>query len=162
MQPADRDRGRRGRPAQGRTSSAVSERYAARQPPSDRARQAGAAGRAFCGQHRTSRRFVSHIGMLRVRVTAGLLVRVWLVLLGSTAVASANDLRLLEAVRNQDREAVRALLEQHVDVNTPQGDGATALHWAAHRDDAETADLLIRAGANVNAANDLGVTPIAL
>jgi ankyrin repeat protein len=87
---------------------------------------------------------------------------VWLVLLGGAAVASASDFRLLEAVRNQDREAVRALLKQHVDVNAPHGDGATALHWAAHRDDVETADLLIRAGANVNAANDLGVTPIAL
>jgi len=87
---------------------------------------------------------------------------VWLVLLAAAAVASANDLRLLEAVRNQDREAVRALLDQHVDVNAPQGDGATALHWAAHRDDIETAYLLMRAGANVNAANDLGVTPLAL
>jgi len=77
-------------------------------------------------------------------------------------VASANDLQLLEAVRNQNREAVRALLKQQVDVNAPQGDGATALHWAAHRDDLETADLLIRAGAKVNAATDLGVTPIAL
>ena len=76
--------------------------------------------------------------------------------------ASASDLQLLEAVRNQNREAVRALLKQQVDVNAPQGDGATALHWAAHRDDLETADLLIRAGAKVNAATDLGVTPIAL
>lgn len=76
--------------------------------------------------------------------------------------ASASDLQLLEAVRNQNREAVRALLKQQVDVNAPQGDGATALHWAAHRDDLETADLLIRARAKVNAATDLGVTPIAL
>ncbi len=41
-------------------------------------------------------------------------------------------------------------------------DGATALLWAAHWNDLETADLLIRAGANVNAANDLRTTPLSL
>ena len=41
-----------------------------------------------------------------------------------------------------------------------RGDGATALHWAAHLNDLETADLLIRAGAAVDATNDLGVTPL--
>ena len=35
-----------------------------------------------------------------------------------------------------------------------------ALHWASYRDDLKSADLLIRAGANVNAANDLGATPL--
>ena len=42
----------------------------------------------------------------------------------------------------------------------PKPDGTTALHWASYRDDLESADLLIRAGANVNAANDLGATPL--
>jgi ankyrin repeat protein len=41
-----------------------------------------------------------------------------------------------------------------------QGDGATALHWASYRDDLEAAARLIRNGANVNAANDLGATPL--
>lgn len=95
-------------------------------------------------------------------VTAGFLVRTWLVLLAGATVVWANDLQLLEAVRSQNRDGVRALLKEHVDVNTPQGDGATALHWAAHHDDVEIAGLLIRAGANVNAATDLGVTPLAL
>jgi ankyrin repeat protein len=49
-----------------------------------------------------------------------------------------------------------------MDVNAPAADGATALAWAAHRDDLETAMLLIRAGADVNAANELGVTPLYL
>jgi len=60
---------------------------------------------------------------------------------------------------------VRALLEPRspaVDVNAASGDGATALHWAAHRDDVAIADLLIRAGARANAANDLGATPLHL
>jgi ankyrin repeat protein len=39
-------------------------------------------------------------------------------------------------------------------------DGATALHWAVYRDDLEAADLLIRAGANVKAANREGATPL--
>ncbi len=36
----------------------------------------------------------------------------------------------------------------------------TALHWASYHDDLDSADLLIRAGAKVNAANDLGATPL--
>ena len=74
----------------------------------------------------------------------------------------AADLRLVEAAQTQDWEQVRALLQQHVDVNAPQGDGAVALHWAAYWDDPVIADLLLRAGAKVNAANELGVTPLAL
>jgi ankyrin repeat protein len=43
-----------------------------------------------------------------------------------------------------------------------RADGTTALHWAAHRDDLETAELLIGAGADLNAANHYGVTPLSL
>ncbi len=67
---------------------------------------------------------------------------------------------LIDAAKNADKDAVRALLQKRVDVNVAEADGTTALHWAAYRDDAETADLLIRAGAKVNAANDLGTTPL--
>jgi uncharacterized protein len=80
----------------------------------------------------------------------------------SSFAAGSGDLRLVDAVKSRNHEAVRSLLQQHVDVNTPQADGATALAWAAHWDDMETADLLIRAGANVNAANSYGVTPLSL
>ena len=59
-------------------------------------------------------------------------------------------------------DAVRALVKQRADVNAAQGDGATPLHWAVHRDDLAIADLLIRAGARANAANDLGMTPLHL
>ncbi|HEY7284512.1 MAG TPA: ankyrin repeat domain-containing protein [Vicinamibacterales bacterium] len=74
--------------------------------------------------------------------------------------ARADETTLLAAARNADREAVRVLLQQHVDVNSAAADGTTALLWASFRDDVETADLLIRAGANVNAATDLGVTAL--
>jgi ankyrin repeat protein len=67
-----------------------------------------------------------------------------------------------DAVMAGDTAALRTLLAQRADVNTVQGDGATALHWAVYREDLETANLLIRAGANVKAANREGVTPLAL
>lgn len=76
--------------------------------------------------------------------------------------ASATDRRLVEAAKKRDRDGVQALLKLRVDVNTPQADGATALHWAAHWDDLPTAELLLRAGANVQAVNDYDVTPLAL
>ncbi|OFW44420.1 MAG: hypothetical protein A3J28_09905 [Acidobacteria bacterium RIFCSPLOWO2_12_FULL_60_22] len=84
-------------------------------------------------------------------------------LLSAASLAAATaDVGLVEAVKQGDREAVRALLKDRANVNAPQADGATPLAWAAHRDDLETAELLIRAGANVNAANDYGVTPLSL
>src|SRR5438105_5054938 len=81
------------------------------------------------------------------------------------AAAATADLRLIQAVKNRDVESVRALLKgrpARIDVNAAQGDGATALHWAAHRDDLAIADLLIRAGARANVVNDLGITPLHL
>jgi len=63
-------------------------------------------------------------------------------------------------VRAVDVAGVRALLAEAVDVDAPQPDGATALHWAMHREHVEIAGLLIGAGADVDAANDLGVTPL--
>ena len=81
---------------------------------------------------------------------------------GSLDVTAAGDLRLIDAVKNRDGEAVKTLLAQHVDVNAAQGDGATALHWAAHFDDQGMADSLLRAGARPNSADDTGVTPIYL
>ena len=66
----------------------------------------------------------------------------------------------IEAARSGDLEALRGLLEAGGDANESQGDGATALHWAAHRDDLPSAELLLEAGAAVNAANALGATPL--
>jgi ankyrin repeat protein len=67
-----------------------------------------------------------------------------------------------DAARLQDRAAIRTMLKQKGDVNAPQPDGATALHWATHWDDLETVELLLSAGATVNAKNDYGVTPLSL
>src|SRR3954447_4487128 len=68
------------------------------------------------------------------------------VILVVAASASGRDLALIEAVRDGDRAAARALVEKQVDVNVASADGSTALHWAAYGDNLELADLLIRAG----------------
>src|SRR5258708_7061470 len=73
--------------------------------------------------------------------------------------AAAQDLRLVEAAKGQNAESVRLLLRQRADVNGRQPDGTTALHWAAYRDDLPMLSLLLGAGARVNTANELGVTP---
>ena len=68
-----------------------------------------------------------------------------------------------EAAKDGDREAVRALLARGADVNLAEGDGMTALHWAASRGDVEVARLLVAGGANVKAATRLGsYTPLHL
>ena len=70
------------------------------------------------------------------------------------------DRQLVDAAKDRDWATVGTLLDRGVDVDTPQGDGATALHWAAHWNDLGTLDRLIEAGSNVDAANDLGATPL--
>ena len=77
-------------------------------------------------------------------------------------VRAADDTRLAEAASKRDTAAVRALLGQHVDVNTPGPDGTSALHWIVRVDDLETARLLVRAGADATRPNRYGVTPLAL
>jgi ankyrin repeat protein len=69
---------------------------------------------------------------------------------------------LADAVQQRDKQAVLSLLKKRADVNAPQSDGATALHWAAYLEDADTTALLIRAGAKVDTPNNYGVTPLAL
>jgi ankyrin repeat protein len=65
-----------------------------------------------------------------------------------------------DAAQNRDTEALRTLVKQHANVNSPQPDGTTALHWAAHWNDLDTVKLLIGAGANAKAANRYGATPL--
>src|ERR1700755_887820 len=76
--------------------------------------------------------------------------------------AAAPDTRVVDAAEKKDVQAVTALVKQGADVNIAQGDGGTALHWAAHWDDVAMAKRLIAAGAKVDAANDYGVTPLFL
>src|SRR5712672_2153792 len=94
--------------------------------------------------------------MVRLSNHAHVAIFVWLI----AGAAAAEPPALLDAARSADTAALRALLQKKVDVNVSEPDGTTALHWASYRDDVESADLLIRAGGKVNAANDLGATPL--
>ena len=81
----------------------------------------------------------------------------------STSQSEAPDRRLVDAVRQRDFDTARELLAGgDEDVNAPQGDGATAVAWAAHWDERDLASSLLAAGADVGAANDLGMTPLML
>src|SRR5438552_1035226 len=92
----------------------------------------------------------------------GLAITLSLVWLASALVLAVGDSPLIAAIQAGKADSVRSSLRQKVDVNAPQGDGATALHWAVHLNDLATADLLVKAGAKVNAADDTGVTPLYL
>ncbi|MDX1390726.1 MAG: ankyrin repeat domain-containing protein, partial [Acidobacteriota bacterium] len=70
--------------------------------------------------------------------------------------AVAPDPPVVDAAMRGDVDAVRALLREGADVNAAQGDGMTALHWSAENDDLEIADVLLVAGANVDAVTRLG------
>src|SRR4051812_34011414 len=76
--------------------------------------------------------------------------------------AAGVDARLANAVKAGDRATVQTLLQQRVDVNAPEVDGTTALHWAVRNDDQDLVDRLIKAGANVKTANRYGITPLYL
>jgi ankyrin repeat protein len=80
----------------------------------------------------------------------------------TAGVVAAADNPLVQAAKRNDAAAVRTLLRQRADANAKEGDGATALHWAAYHGNTAIADQLIAAGARVDVANDLAITPLAL
>ena len=90
-----------------------------------------------------------------------------LLLLGVVAAGGdrpvAPDSPVADAAQRGDLDAVRRLLQGGADVNTAQGDGMTALHWAAEQGDEELGEVLIYAGARVDAGTRIGhYTPLHL
>jgi ankyrin repeat protein len=100
--------------------------------------------------------------MLRKSLISGLCLSLIAVLcLTPLMVAAADNTRVADAAMKGDRAAVRSLLKQAEDVNAAQGDGMTALHWAASNGDAELVQMLLYAGANLRATTRLGAyTPL--
>src|SRR3981081_86647 len=95
--------------------------------------------------------------MFRIRLMgvagAALALSAWL--------SAAPAAPVADAAMQGDRDAVKALLKHAADVNGAQGDGMTALHWAAMKNDAELAEMLLYAGANVRAKTRIGdYTPL--
>jgi ankyrin repeat protein len=77
------------------------------------------------------------------------------------AAISAPDAPIADAAMRGDLEAVRTLLKQGAEVNAAQGDGMTALHWAAEQGNVDMAKILVFAGAEVDAETRLGAhTPL--
>ena len=65
------------------------------------------------------------------------------------------------AAMHDDVALVRTLLEHGANVNAAQGDGMTALHWAADRGDVPLTVALLAAHANVRAVTRIGAyTPL--
>jgi ankyrin repeat protein len=83
-------------------------------------------------------------------------------LAASYAVGATPKSDVADAAMRGDQAAVRSLIQKKADVNAPQIDGTTALHWAVQADDPELVNLLIRNGAKVSIANIAGATPIQL
>jgi ankyrin repeat protein len=77
--------------------------------------------------------------------------------------AAPSSSPIADAAMKGNREAVRTLIQQGADVNAAQGDGMSALHWAADKGDAELTALLVYAGANPGAVTRIGqYTPLHL
>jgi ankyrin repeat protein len=105
---------------------------------------------------RINRRFRPHWSDLRTTLAIGGL----LLLLSARPVAAVVGTELADAAESRDTAAIRSLLTQRPDVNAPQGDGMTALHWAVRWDDVALAELLLEASADANRSTELGVTPL--
>ncbi len=94
---------------------------------------------------------------LRVEVLGSLLLTLFL--LGLAMAESP----IADAAMNGDVESVRLLIQDGEEVNAAQGDGMTALHWAAENGNVEMLEMLVSAGANPEAVTRLGrYTPLHL
>ena len=83
--------------------------------------------------------------------------------LAALVLAAPADTPVADAAMQGDIDTVRSLLRQGMDVNAAQGDGMTALHWAAFTDNVDIARMLSYAGANMEAATRINaMTPLVL
>lgn len=80
--------------------------------------------------------------------------------------AAESSRTLVDAAERRDWKFVREHLQRPAtpgsEVHAAQNDGMTALHWAVHHGDLDTAQRLIQAGAAVQATNHYGIPPLVL
>src|SRR5262249_40962071 len=74
--------------------------------------------------------------------------------------AFAAGASLIDAIKSGDRAAALTMLQQKVDVNAPEPNGTTPLHYAAYKEDVELVERLLKAGAKPNVRNDFDSTPM--
>lgn len=81
----------------------------------------------------------------------------------SAAAPQSTGSPVADAAMRRDTAQIRQLLRQGADVNAAQGDGMTALHWAARHGDASAVRMLVYAGARVDVVTRNGnYTPLHL
>jgi ankyrin repeat protein len=79
---------------------------------------------------------------------------------GSALAQDGNEARFLELLASGETRAALEYLGARSNVNQPQPDGTTALHWAIYYDDVDLVRTLIARGADVKARNEFGATPL--
>ncbi len=82
------------------------------------------------------------------------------VALGHGAAWAASD--VADAVMQRNAAELKRLIVARADVNQPQSDDTTALHWAAYHGDTAAASALLRAKAKPDARTGTGMTPLAM
>src|SRR5262245_52501732 len=83
------------------------------------------------------------------------------VMLPVLAVSAQAQSALADRIQSGDRLAALALIDKGADVNAPQPDGTTPLHWAVYRVDRELVDALLKRGARPRVVNRYGSSPLA-
>jgi ankyrin repeat protein len=86
------------------------------------------------------------------------LLATWLFALNVTGFAQES---LADRIQAGDRKAALEMIRARANVNAPQPDGSTPLHWAVYRVDVELVEQLLARGAKADVVNKYGSSPLA-